>query len=243
MGLTIVRFIFYGLAGLAAIAAVIFIIRALVARSLSLKKVYGVARQNERQRMMLYAYYSVGLFILGLIFVGIGSLTLLSRSDTEDVIESTSTIAAPVENVEAATATATSSAIVEPTIQNTAIATPLPVTGEESPTVEVPVATGEPTQADASPTAEPAAGSLTPTVAAEVASPQEQTTATVNSPIVGLYLRSVPSGEILERLEDQAIVTVLDEQQTVDNIDWVKVVSGNGNEGWVAAEFLVFPNP
>lgn len=238
MGLTIVRFIFYGLAVLTALAAVVFIMRALIARSMSLKKVYGVARQNERQRMMLYAYYSVGLFILGLIFVGIGSLTLLRDSDPAMAeIEATNTPAIPTENVEAPTLTATA----EPDVAETATEAAPPAVVEDEPTATV--SSEQPTAPEAPPTDESTVTELTPTATTAALPPSLQDTATVNSPIVGLYLRVEPSGEILERLEDQSVVTLLNEQQTVDGIEWLKVVSISGNEGWVAAEFLVLPTP
>ncbi len=222
---TVIRIVFYILASFAILFAFIFFLRAIVARAKANKQVYGVARQNERQHMMLYGYYSVGCLIIGLIFFGVGSLTFLDGADEATVEEATPL---PLE---------ATTEVVEP------LETSTPTTEPEAPTATattaVDIATTEPEAPEAPPTVD--TGSPTPAAAETVVveQPSNQQTAVVNSPVVGLYLRVVPSGEILERLEDQAIVTLLGETQNVDNIEWVKVASINGNEGWVAADYLL----
>lgn len=224
---TVIRIVFYILASLATFLAVIFLLRAIVARAKANKQVYGVARQNERQHMMLYGYYSVGCLIAGLIFFGLGSLTYLDGSNevtaqetTPAPIESTTEVVTPLETN---TPTTEVQILTDPTV---------------APTSVVDSVTSEPEAPEAPPTIDAASPTPAAIETPAVEQPTNQQTAVVNSPVVGLYLRAVPSGEILERLEDQAVVTLLGETQTVDNIEWVKVASVSGNEGWVAAEYL-----
>ena len=221
---TVIRIVFYILASFAILFAFIFFLRAIVARTKANKQVYGVARQNERQHMMLYGYYGVGCLLMGLIFLGLGSLTFLDGSDEVTVEETPLPIEATTEVVEPLETST-------PTVESEVLVTP-----SATSTTAVDLATTEP---EAPPTVE--TGSPTPTAVEPVVveQPSNQQTAVVNSPVVGLYLRVAPSGEILERLEDQAIVTLLGETQNVDSIEWVKVASLNGNEGWVAADYLL----
>ncbi|MCB0035505.1 MAG: SH3 domain-containing protein [Anaerolineales bacterium] len=161
---------------------------------------------------------------MGLIFLGLGSLTFLDGSDEVTVEETPLPIEATTEVVEPLETST-------PTVESEVLVTP-----SATSTTAVDLATTEP---EAPPTVE--TGSPTPTAVEPVVveQPSNQQTAVVNSPVVGLYLRVAPSGEILERLEDQAIVTLLGETQNVDSIEWVKVASLNGNEGWVAADYLL----
>jgi hypothetical protein len=56
----------------------------------------------------------------------------------------------------------------------------------------------------------------------------------------GANLRGAPgtSAPVLQRVRDGAVVSNLDQQQTVDGQLWRRVADGN-TEGWIAAELLV----
>lgn len=231
---TITRIVFYVLAGLSVFVAVVFILRAIIARAKSNKQFYGVARQNERQHMMLYGYYSIGCIIMGLVFFGIGSLTYLRESSqvsaedgTVPVVTTPEASRDVIEMVETATPTNEPEETVTPTAPAT---------------IDLVLSTSEPVSPDSTSTVTVSDSEPTAIATAEVIT-EPLPTAVVNSPVVGLYLRTVPSGEIIERLEDQAVVTLLDEVQVVDNIEWVKVAAASGNEGWVASEYLLPQSP
>ena len=70
------------------------------------------------------------------------------------------------------------------------------------------------------------------------------TTATVNSG-VGVWLRSVPgtASDQLEYLVDGTILTLLDSQQTADDLVWQQVTAPSGTAGWVALDFIVINQP
>lgn len=64
--------------------------------------------------------------------------------------------------------------------------------------------------------------------------------AVVNSPN-GLWLRDRPGGtNRLELLSDQTELVVLDGNETVDEIEWQRVRTPSGIEGWVAVEYIRF---
>ncbi len=214
------------------VAVFVFLTRAIIARLAISKDAFNVARLAARRKMMQSALGAIAFLILGLIFFVIvllfpfgdvggdetvvadepeGTAVVVSESDTANTDVSIDEV--PVNDEAGATA--------EPTLVE-AVAT--------ATTVTIATVTPVPTIVPPTPTAEPTATVL-PTV--------EPLQALVNSPVVGLYVREVPGGEILERLEDQTTVTVLGEEQTIDNLVWVLVESPNGFVGWVAQEFLV----
>lgn len=133
-----------------------------------------------------------------------------------------------------------------PAVQGTAEAEPLPLEpGLRTPNAEViPTAastippTRPPVTVAPSPTAE--AATPAPTAQPSPTPVPQPTTATVSSG-VGVWLRSAPgtNTEQLEWLLDGTVVTLLDAQQTVDNLVWQNVRTEAGTEGWVARDYLV----
>jgi len=122
--------------------------------------------------------------------------------------------------LEAATAVPTQPPVLVPTQSPTpALATPEVV--ENTPTDLAP-ATAAPTDAPTN-TPEPVVD-----------------TAVVSSG-VGVWLRSAPStsGEQLEWLLDGTILTLLEGQQTADELLWQQVQTASGITGWVAADFII----
>lgn len=123
-----------------------------------------------------------------------------------------------VEATETPTSTlpATATAIVSPT----ETVTPLPVVGP-SPTSPLPTPTEVPLS-----TPEPSA-----TVGVA--------TALVSSPN-GLWLREAPGGsQEIELIPDGTILTLLPGVEEVDGVAWQQVRTPLGNDGWVAADFIV----
>ena len=56
----------------------------------------------------------------------------------------------------------------------------------------------------------------------------------------GLYLREAPGGsQELELIADGTELILLDGSETVDDLEWRQVRTPAGNEGWVAADFIV----
>lgn len=60
----------------------------------------------------------------------------------------------------------------------------------------------------------------------------------VNSPVVGLYMRDEPGGEILVLLEDQTPLVIQGESVSLDEIEWVEIATFDGQRGWVSRSFL-----
>lgn len=98
------------------------------------------------------------------------------------------------------------------------------------------------TSAPPAPTSAPVTPSPEATAAPTVTS--APTTAAVSSG-VGVWLRGSPSttGEQLEWLLDGTIVTVLEGQETADDLLWQAVRTEAGVEGWVARDFLSINEP
>ncbi len=59
----------------------------------------------------------------------------------------------------------------------------------------------------------------------------------VNSPIVGLYIRDLPEGDIIDVLDDQTELGLLAEGDEINGIRWIQVQTNDGREGWVAEQF------
>ena len=81
----------------------------------------------------------------------------------------------------------------------------------------------------------------TPTVTLAASGTPAALTAVVNSPN-GLWLREEPGGtQEVELIAHEAELELLSGRETVDDLDWQQVRTQAGNEGWVAAEFLIYP--
>jgi hypothetical protein len=72
------------------------------------------------------------------------------------------------------------------------------------------------------------------------ATPDEDTAA-VNS-AVGVWLRAEPNtdAEQLEWVLDGTVLTLLPGLETGDNFEWQQVRTPEGNEGWVAVDFITY---
>ncbi len=200
------------LAILAAIFAVLALIRAFATRSTIANEPYGVGRQETRRAMQVSLIRAVVIGLLSLILFAVYGLNarpdeLLSR-EPQATAE-----AAPTGVIESQDAT--------PTI------TPAPTQTSTSAALPAAVTSAAPTPTD-SPT-------LTPTI-----TPTSVPSAIVNSE-VGLYLRPEPGSTVeLELLNNGAFLVLLEGRQTVDGVEWQQVRSAAGNEGWVAVEFITY---
>ena len=215
----------YILVGACFVAVLVFLGRAIVARLSISNDAFNVARLQARRKMMQSALGAIAFLVLGLIlFVVVLLFPFASVGEEGELVVDGETIVATevvpdeitpalesIENGAEAMAEPTEAVVVVPT--------------------DVPTATPVPTVIPVTPTAEPTA-TVEPT-----AIPVQ---ALVNSPVVGLYVREAPAGEILERLEDQTTVTVLGDEQVIDGLVWVLVESPAGFVGWVARDFLLF---
>ena len=122
----------------------------------------------------------------------------------------------------------------EPTLTVPAveIAPTLPVATEPAVLVTMePTPTGPPPSPTSAVTAEPTATTA-------------PVTAIVSSG-VGVWLRGAPgtSGEQLEWLLDDTVVTLLGGQETADDLLWQQVRTDSGVVGWVARDFLSVTEP
>lgn len=224
---TVLNIVLFLVAGLCAVGAVLFLVRSLAARTGIKKRTYGVERQDARQEMLVYAFASAGLSLMMILFCGLGAVAWLAVGDDDP---NTAVLEQPLP-----TATTPAGGVAIP-LENEVTPSPLPTAEQGAPTATE--ATAEPPSPG--PTTEsvaPATPTPLPTVTLEPT--PARTTAVVNSPVVGLYLRTAPGGDIVERLEDQAAVILLGPEQTVDDILWVEVTAeSSGNSGWVAADYL-----
>lgn len=239
MVITIVKVTFYVGAAVCVLASLMFFGRALAARRSYQKGLFGVLRQAERQNMLVRAFSGVGLLVLAFVLIGLGWLvgwwgSTAAVAETADPTPTplATVVETPPFVVVTATFTPEPAVSVTPAVSATATLAPPPPllpTGDGSVVATATVVATTTTITATQPTVAPS-----PTAGLPVA--------VVNSPVVGLYLRTGPGGEIIERLEDQVAVGLLGEEQMVDGLRWVKVKSPTGSEGWVAADYLNF-NP
>ncbi len=118
----------------------------------------------------------------------------------------------------------------------------LTVPAEIAPTLAVATEPAVLVTAEPTPTGPPP--SPTSAVTAEPTATTAPVTAVVSSG-VGVWLRGAPgtSGEQLEWLLDDTVVTLLGGQETADDLLWQQVRTDSGVEGWVARDFLSVTEP
>ena len=213
----VLNIVFAGIAGVAILAALYFGGRAVMRRGQSTESAYNVGRLEARRSVQIDLIRALASIVVALIFLGAFGLTPRSVepliSPTEpSVLDATDIPAEP-----SATTSPTDSptpAAATPTVEEVEAVEPL-----ASPTTP---ATDQPTSAPTN-TPEPAAN-----------------TAIVSSG-VGVWLRSAPStnGEQLEWLLDGTVLTLLDGQETADDLIWQQVRTDTGIIGWVAADFIL----
>lgn len=199
------------LAGFCFFVAVILLLQTVQSGSRARRQMYGFERQTLRQYSHRYRLAGFIFLIGALACIGLYGVSALAMSQMPT-----------------------------PTPTPTLAPTPSP-----SPTLTL---TPTPTQ-----TASPGPGEITatPTNPAFTPSPTPTETATptvtppptafVNSPN-GLYLREAPGGtEQVELLSHQSSLILLSGVVTVDELVWQEVLTPAGNQGWVAAAFLIYP--
>jgi hypothetical protein len=196
------------LTAISGLAALLFFVRGLLARSTPPLHPYDVARQETRHSTQVNLLRAGFLLVLTLILLGIYGLVPGQDSATTQEVTLTATVA------------------------------PSPTQGEATATAS--------RLPDATPTAEPTTpeitATITPTTTATAAATETPAIATaiVNSPN-GLWLREAPGGtQEVELIAHQTELELLQGRETADDIDWQQVRTPAGNEGWVAAEFLVY---
>ncbi len=179
---------------------------------------YGVGRQEVRRGMQLSLLYGgVALVIGALALLGRGILSFPAAGPAP-----AATIGVTTDVVPAGSTAVSGTAPPAPAGSLTPLVTPSP---SASPTNPVPTPTDT-----ATPT-------LTPT---PTATPLPRVV--VNSPN-GLYLRPEPGGtEEVELIRDGAVLIFLGERRTANDLEWIRVRTPAGNEGWVAVAFVTFPD-
>jgi hypothetical protein len=207
------------LAGLSVLLGIFFLARSRSQRFESARSVYNVGRQEARQAMQLDVVRAIVALVVGVILFGIFSLIPASVEGEVELVPTRPFITpAPVnEDTDTSSPLPTNSPVPISTV------TPIPTaTTVNVPPTPTPIAVIEPT-----------AG---PTVTFPL-------TATVSSG-VGVWLRSAPSteGEQIEWLLDGTELILLAGQTTADEFDWQAVEAPSGNSGWVATEFILFPD-
>lgn len=199
------------------LGAVYFLFRAVTARGRSGKASYGFGQLEARQSMQVDFARALIAFVVGLVFLAVYAVGLAGGGAAPEpafvpTLSPTETAVPPV--------TATSAADAAPTtVGATATVTPVPF-----PTSQVTVVA----------TATP------PPTAVPTNTPEpEPDTAVVTSP-VGVYLRAEPSTSApdVEWLLEGTPLVVLPGEAQADNYSWIFVRSPEGNEGWVATDFI-----
>lgn len=95
------------------------------------------------------------------------------------------------------------------------------------------------------PEASPAAAVASPT--ASTAPPPEPSPTAAPSLLVGntgglgVFIRRTPAGDQIRAWPDGATMTVIGEDKQAEGRTWKNVRDPDGNNGWVAAEYLVVP--
>jgi len=193
------------------LAALYFLVRALSARSQSGKESYGFGQLEARQSMQLDFGRAIIALFVGLIFLAVFAINpSLGDGMLEPAFSPT------LSPTDIAPTVTTEAGVAEP--DPTATVTPVPF-----PTSQITVVPTS-TQPAATPTNTP--------------QPEPQT-AVVTSP-VGVYLRSEPSTTApdVEWLLEGTQLVVLPGEAEADEYVWIYVRTPEGNEGWVATDFI-----
>lgn len=214
------------------VLAVVYFVRGFVARGGSTGRRYNVGRQEARISMLGSWLTAIVFAIIGVVLLVIGGAGVLpSGASVEEpgaLPTPTVTLSAPTDDG----ASTESMQTLEPEVTPTTLSTATPTPTFTPPTDEAvaPPPTFTPATGDVTATTEP---TETPTLP-----PNAAPSARVNSPN-GLYMRDTPGGEVVELISHEAVVFLLDGEQTVEGVAWRLVESQNGNRGWVAADYLI----
>ena len=212
----VLNYVILVLIGLCALAAVIFLVMGIRSRALTSREAYGVGQQEARRSMQINIARGVAFMFVGLILLGVYGLSFRPAQATPEptkVPPATSPVAETATPRPSATATAPALVSTPRPIN------PSPTTPPESST---PTVTPEPDEQPVEPTSSP-------------------NTAIVTSE-VGVWLRAVPGteGAQLEWVLNGTVLTVLPGLETADDFAWQQVRTPDGNEGWVATEYIEY---
>lgn len=205
--MTILNIVILVSAGLFAVITLISLLRGILLRSSIARSPYGVGRQERRKSMQIAFLRAVAFAVIALILFGVYGLSARPADMLSTEPEAGFT----------------------PLPTNTS--TPAPATA--TATLSAATAT---LAASATPTTLAATATATATVIPTI-TPTPLPTAVVIAP-AGVYLRQTPNaeGELIEHLLEGAVVTLLPEEETVDDVVWRHVRIADGTEGWVAVE-------
>lgn len=219
---TILNIVIPFLAFVSLIAVVFFFGRAFTLKMQASKQKYGVGQFEKTREMKLDVMRGVGAAILGLIFLAV--FGIMPRS-SDTVAESVETTPMPA---------MTATLVITPSPTVTAIVIPTMAPGTA---VIFPTSTPDSITA---PIDDPTAPTAIPTIAPATATPAPTEKTAVVASGVGVWLRDAPtvSSNQLEWLLEGVILTVLDGQETADELDWQEVRTGDGVEGWVASDYI-----
>ncbi|MCP5096883.1 MAG: SH3 domain-containing protein [Chloroflexi bacterium] len=215
------------LAGLSVLLGLYFFIRSREQRTGSTRSAYNVGRQEARQAMQLDVVRMIVAFVVGVLLFGVFSLIPDPVAGEVELVPTERPFVTSVPDIEQPQQTP------EPLL----IASPLPSPSPVSINTVTPIPTVTTAAAPPTPTTAPV---LVPTEVPILPGPP---TAIVSSG-VGVWLRGTPSteGEQLEWLLDGTELILLAGQTTADEFEWQEVQAPSGNTGWVAAEFILFPD-
>lgn len=204
------KVVLFILAGASLLVAFRMLLIGMRSRSAASRQFFNVGRLEARRRVFSSMLSTIGLVVLALLFA-MGALFVpddFMAPAEEEAIEEV----VEREGVESAEITES---------------------GDGETGVE-PDAT-----ADIEPTESKTAPTVTPTpipTEAEIPTPTREFVY-VDSPIVGLYIRDLPDGDIMDVLDHQARLSVAGESTIVNGINWILVITDEEREGWVAEQF------
>lgn len=201
------------LAGLAFLAALVLLWRALSSRSSISKQSYDVGLVEAKRSTQAQLLAAGAAFVLGLIFLG--AFAVVPRGDAAADTEPGIPVL-PTPAVEIRPSPEVTREDAAPAVET---APPSPTQPPITPTVGA-TATPEPTIS---------AGPTTATVSSGVG--------------VWLRSAPSTTSEQLEWLLDGTVVTLMDGQESADEFLWQQVQAESGTEGWVARDFLVVNEP
>ncbi|MAU00333.1 MAG: hypothetical protein CL608_24595 [Anaerolineaceae bacterium] len=209
----VLNIVFAVIAGVAILAALYYGGRAVIRRGQPTDSAYNVGRLEARRSVQIDLIRALASIVVALIFLGAFGLT-----------------PRPVEPLISPTEPA-------PMLDATNVPPePTSVTPTDPPTL----LPATPTVTETDPV-EPSPLPTSPPTAAPTATPEPAAETAVVSSGVGVWLRAAPSttGEQLEWLLDGTVLTLLDGQETADDLLWQQVQTETGLIGWVAADFLL----
>ena len=201
------------------LTAIFFALRALSSRFQVSKEAYGVGQLETRRSMQKDLIWAAMALVVGLIFLGV--YALLSKGAAEVDPEPTPVPEMTAEPGETEPAAAQETAVPQATNS------PTPVPFPESQVTVLPTI--------------PPAPSPTPI---PTSTPEPEPVTAVVASGVGVYLRQEPSTTApdLEWLLDGVQLVVLPGRTDADGYTWVLVRTPEGNEGWVATDFIEIVN-